>query len=89
MIVRHTVWTLITTFVTDIVFLTTIAIDTAPNEQINIKISFAKDCIGFHLSVVTRSGLKLQTIHISTLLGDNIHNSRQSHTAIERRGRTT
>ena len=65
-----------------------VTIATTPHQQIDVEIAFAEDGINFDLAIVSCRHLRLQTIHVGSLFGDDIHHTRQCHTAIERRGRS-
>ena len=49
---------------------------------------FSEEHIQAFLPIVADTGLDLHAVDVGTLLGDDIHHSRQGHTAVERRGRT-
>ena len=89
MVDRHTKLALALTLIGDVVFLTAIAINAAPKNEIYIEVAFAKDGIGLDLSIIACSDFCLQSVHIPTLLRNDIHHSSQGHTTIERRGWTT
>ena len=72
-----------------IVFLPAITIDTAPDKHIEIKETFAENCIGLNLAIIAGCCLRLKPIHIGTLFGDDVHHACQGYTAIERRSRTS
>ena len=61
-----------------------VTIATTPYEQIDVEIAFAEDGIDLDLTIVACRHLRLQTIHLNTLFGDDVHHTRQGHTAIER-----
>ena len=63
--------------------LAAVAIDAAPDKQVQVEVAFAEDGVSLDLSVVARGNLGLQAVHVDTLLGNDVDYRRQCHTAIE------
>ena len=88
MVVRHAVAAFRCPVVGCVAPFSAVTIDTAPDEQVDVEITLAKDGISFDLTIVAHAHFRLNAIHIGTLLGDDVHHPCQGHVAIERRGRS-
>ena len=75
-------------FLVDMDSLPLCGIEAAPDEDVYVKVALAKEQVTLELSIVTHTTLGLDTVDIGALLGNEVDNSRQRHTAIERRCRS-
>ena len=84
----HGVLALASALIGNIITLTAVAIETAPDDEVDVEVVLAQDGIGLELMAVAYCDLGLQTVNVDSLEGDDVDNGCECDTTIKGGGRS-